>query len=127
MAIGRVQEALDLGEFVLFYQPKVDMRSGRVLGFEALLRWEHPVRGNIPPAEFIPVVEGCGMAAVVTRWVMDQSVRQLRAWEDAGHHGLQMAVNVPPSVFETAGVDGFLLDLLSRHEIAGSGRGMLCP
>jgi EAL domain-containing protein (putative c-di-GMP-specific phosphodiesterase class I)/FixJ family two-component response regulator len=85
-----------------------------------LLRWQHPVRGAISPAEFIPVVEGCGMAGVVTRWVLEQSIAQLRAWEDQGHQGLQMAVNAPPSVFEHADIDHFLADLLARHEIAGN-------
>ncbi|HUG21664.1 EAL domain-containing protein [Piscinibacter sp.] len=115
-----LHNALAKSQFRLVFQPQVHLSTGNVVGFEALLRWQHPVRGAISPAEFIPVVEGCGMASVVTRWVLEQSVAQLRAWEDLGHHGLQMAVNVPPSVFERSEVDRFLLDLLARYEIAGN-------
>src|SRR5205085_6323730 len=96
-----LHNALAKKQFRLVFQPQVHLASGSVVGFEALLRWQHPARGAISPAEFIPVVEGCGMAGVVTRWVIDHSVAQLRAWEDLGHRGLQIAVNAPPSVFET--------------------------
>lgn len=115
-----LHNALAKDQFRLVFQPQVHLSSGTVVGFEALLRWQHPARGAIPPAEFIPVVEGCGMAAVVTRWVLERAVAQLRAWEDQGHHGLQMSVNVPPSVFEQEGVDRHLLQLLARHEVAGN-------
>ncbi|GEM_PF-6029288 len=115
-----LHNALAKNQFRLVFQPQVHLSTGCVIGFEALLRWQHPLRGAIPPAEFIPVVEGCGMAGVVTRWVLEQSMVQLRAWEDLGHHGLQMAINVPPSVFETDEVANHLLALLKRHEIAGN-------
>lgn len=113
-----LHNALAAGQMRLVYQPQVDLTTGRIVGFEALLRWRHPVRGNISPAEFIPVVESCGMATLLTRWVMEQAVRQLRAWEDLGHHGLQVAVNAPASVFDGDGLDRQLLELLERHEIA---------
>jgi PAS domain S-box-containing protein len=115
-----LHNALAKEQFHLVFQPQVHLATGSIVGFEALLRWDHPVRGPIAPADFIPVVEDCGMAGVVTRWVLEQSVRQLRAWEDLGHHGLQMAVNAPPSVFETPDISDFLLQLLSQHEIAGN-------
>ncbi len=115
-----LHNALARDQFRLVFQPQVHLATGSIVGFEALLRWNHPVRGTVPPADFIPVVESCGMADVVTRWVIEQSVRQLRAWEDLGHHGLQMAVNVPPSVFETQDAGVHLLQLLEKYEIAGN-------
>ncbi|HEV7914981.1 MAG TPA: EAL domain-containing protein [Albitalea sp.] len=115
-----LHNALAKRQFRLVFQPQVHLATGNVVGFEALLRWQHPVRGPISPAEFIPVVEGCGMAGVVTRWVLEQGITQLRAWEDMGHQGLQMAVNAPPSVFEDAEVHDFVLELLERYEIAGN-------
>ncbi|HMC14548.1 MAG TPA: EAL domain-containing protein [Albitalea sp.] len=115
-----LHNALAKNQFHLVFQPQVHLSTGCVIGFEALLRWQHPLRGTIAPAEFIPVVEGCGMAGVVTRWVLEQSVLQLRAWENLGHHGLQMAINAPPSVFEDDEISNHLLALLKRHEIAGN-------
>jgi PAS domain S-box-containing protein len=115
-----LHDALAKNQFRLVFEPVVHLASGAVAGFEALLRWEHPARGAVAPAEFIPVVEACGMADVVTRWVLERAVAQLRAWEDEGHHGLQMSVNVPPSVFEHEGLDRHLLELLAQHGIAAN-------
>ncbi len=91
MAIGRVQEALDLHEFVLFYQPKVDMRSGRVLGLEALLRWDHPQQGLIAPLQFLPLIENTGLSARVGDWVLSQALDHLVQWQRAG---LDISVSV---------------------------------
>ncbi len=91
MAIGRVQEALDLHEFVLFYQPKVDMRSGRVLGLEALLRWDHPQQGIIAPMQFLPLIENTGLSARVGDWVLSQALDHLVQWQRAG---LDISVSV---------------------------------
>ena len=115
-----LHNALAKNQFRLAFQPQVHLSSGNVVGFEALLRWQHPLRGAIAPAEFIPAVEACGMSRVVTHWVLEQGVAQLRAWEDLGHHGLQMAINALPSVFEGTETESFLLELLRRHEIAGN-------
>ena len=93
MAIGRVQEALDLHEFVLVYQPKVDMRSGRVLGLEALLRWEHPQQGLISPAQFLPLIENTGLSARVGDWVLSQALDHLVQWQRAGLD-LSVSVNI---------------------------------
>jgi EAL domain-containing protein (putative c-di-GMP-specific phosphodiesterase class I) len=91
MAIGRVQEALDLHEFLLFYQPKVDMRSGRVLGLEALLRWDHPQQGLIAPLQFLPLIENTGLSSRVGDWVLTQALDHLVQWQRAG---LDISVSV---------------------------------
>ena len=92
MAIGRVQEALDKGEFTLHYQPKVDMRRGVVLGLEALVRWDHPQHGLIAPAQFLPLIENTGLSSRVGDWVLGQALEHLAAWRRA--HDISVSVNV---------------------------------
>ena len=79
VALGRVQEALDASEFALHYQPRVDMKRGRVLGAEALLRWLHPEHGLVGPSQFLPLVEHTGLGVALGRWVLGQGVAQLAA------------------------------------------------
>jgi diguanylate cyclase (GGDEF)-like protein len=76
--------AIDRNELELHYQPEVELRSGRIVGLEALLRWNHPMRGQISPSVFIPVAERSGQIQQLGQWVLDAACRQLRAWQDAG-------------------------------------------
>ncbi|MFO1294389.1 MAG: EAL domain-containing protein [Rubrivivax sp.] len=117
MAIGRVQEALDQQEFVLFYQPKVDMRSGQVLGFEALLRWDHPQQGVIPPLQFLPLIENTGLSSRIGDWVISQALEHLTQWQ---HAGLRIAVSVNVSARHLQEPDFAqrLAELLARHSDA---------
>ncbi|MES1190400.1 MAG: EAL domain-containing protein [Steroidobacter sp.] len=89
-----LNHALARNEFVLHYQPQIDMASGCITGVEALLRWHHPLRGLISPDQFMPVAEQCGAVVPVGHWVLQQACRQARAWRDAGLAPLRMAVNV---------------------------------
>jgi len=91
---NKLRQALDRDEFVLYYQPKVDLRTGRVAGFEALIRWNDPDTGLVPPMEFIPLLEETGMIVEVGAWVMKQAVTQHAAWQAAGLPPLPIAVNV---------------------------------
>jgi diguanylate cyclase (GGDEF)-like protein/PAS domain S-box-containing protein len=93
MALGRIQEALDQQEFVLFYQPKVDMASGRVLGFEALLRWEHPQQGLVAPLQFLPLIETTGLSSSVGDWVLSRALEHLASWRRDGFD-FSVSVNV---------------------------------
>jgi len=86
--------AMERNELTLHYQPKIDLKSGGVTGVEALLRWTHSTRGNVPPAEFIPVAEACGLMPALGVWVMREACRQGKAWSDAGLPRISMAVNV---------------------------------
>ncbi len=115
MAIGRVQEALDQGEFVLFYQPKVDMRSGRVLGFEALLRWEHPQQGLIAPQQFLPLIENTGLSARVGDWVFSQALEHLSQWRRNGLD-ISVSVNVSARHIQEPDFAQRLSELLARHQ-----------
>lgn len=85
--------ALENGQFQLVYQPQIDIRSGEVIGAEALLRWIHPVRGNIPPDQFIPIAEANDSICEIGTWVINQACRQLRQWHQEGID-LQVAVNL---------------------------------
>jgi diguanylate cyclase (GGDEF)-like protein/PAS domain S-box-containing protein len=92
-SLERIRLALEQREFVLHYQPKVNMRSGQVVGAEALIRWQHPERGLLPPAVFLPVVENDAMAVAIGEWVIDAALTQMERWHAAGLK-LRVSVNV---------------------------------
>ena len=89
-----LHQALALKQFELHYQPKVDTRTGMIHGAEALVRWRHPERGLVPPGEFIPVAESCGLIDAIGEWVVRESCRQARAWQLEGLPALRVAVNL---------------------------------
>jgi diguanylate cyclase (GGDEF)-like protein len=97
--------ALERREFVLRYQPRYDAASGSVVGFEALLRWDHPGQGMIPPGEFIPILEETGEIAAVGEWVLRSVCEQIRAWELAKLQPLPVAVNLSASQFRHRSLD----------------------
>jgi diguanylate cyclase (GGDEF)-like protein len=89
-----LRHALARGEFIAYYQPRVDALTGRIQGAEALIRWNHPTRGLISPAAFIPIAEESGMIVPIGEWMLQQACQQLRAWHDLGHSELRVAVNL---------------------------------
>jgi len=91
---GSLRRALEREEFLLHYQPKVNLHTGAITGVEALIRWQQPERGLVPPAQFVPVAEDCGLIIQIGRWVLREACRQMRAWQDAGLPLLPLAVNV---------------------------------
>jgi len=111
---GRVQlesdlhHAVALDQFELYYQPKVDTRTGEVRSAEALIRWIHPMRGIVSPAEFVPLAEECGLISEIGRWVIREACRQTRAWQIDGVPSLRVSVNLSASQFRDSG----LLDLI---------------
>jgi len=92
--------ALGRKEFLLHYQPKFDLQTGHITGMEALVRWMHPQRGLIPPAQFIPIAEECGLILPIGRWVLLEACKQARAWRDSGLGIIPVAVNVSVAEFE---------------------------
>ena len=96
---NRLRGAIERGELVLHYQPQIDLRSGAVIGVEALVRWLDPERGLIPPGDFIAVAEERGLIGQIGAWVLREACRQNRAWQDAGLPKLPIAVNISASQF----------------------------
>lgn len=89
--VERIGEALLRGEFELYYQPKVNMRTGQVLGVEALIRWNHPVEGHLQPGAFLPVIEDHSLSIELGEWVINQALKQLQCWK-------RMGLDIPVSV-----------------------------
>ena len=96
---GDLRKALERDEFSLAYQPQVEVSSGRIIGAEALLRWQHPELGNVPPFEFIPLAEETGMIIEIGEWVLLEACRQNREWIDAGIDPIRIAINLSPVQF----------------------------
>jgi diguanylate cyclase (GGDEF)-like protein/PAS domain S-box-containing protein len=96
---GDLRYALGRNEFLLHYQAKVDLQTGQITGMEALIRWLHPRRGMVSPAEFVPIAEECGLIVPIGRWVLLEACRQARAWNDSGLGVVPVAVNVSAAEF----------------------------
>jgi diguanylate cyclase (GGDEF)-like protein/PAS domain S-box-containing protein len=97
-----LRKAIERKEFVLFYQPEIELAGGRLVGAEALLRWRHPERGLVPPMSFIPLAEETGLIVPISQWVMREAARRNKAWQDAGHPPIRVAVNISARLFERA-------------------------
>ncbi|MGK2928953.1 MAG: putative bifunctional diguanylate cyclase/phosphodiesterase [Acidimicrobiales bacterium] len=95
-----LHKAVEREELVMHYQPKVDLRSGQIVGMEALMRWEHPELGQLLPGEFIPLAEENGLIVPLGEWALEQACRQTRAWADEGHTALTVAVNLSARQFQ---------------------------
>ncbi len=114
--LGELRRALDAGEFVLHYQPKVALGSDRLHGVEALVRWAHPTRGLLSPAEFIPVAETTGLINRLTMVVLDLALAQTRAWTDAGHL-VPVAVNLSARCLHDPALPSRVAAALLRHDV----------
>jgi EAL domain-containing protein (putative c-di-GMP-specific phosphodiesterase class I) len=105
-----LRRALERQELAVHYQPKIDLMTGAITGAEALVRWSHPSRGSISPAQFIPIAEECGLITPIGNWVLRQACEQARAWIDAGLPRATVAVNVSVVQFQD---ENFLNGLLA--------------
>jgi diguanylate cyclase (GGDEF)-like protein len=101
---SELHQAIELKQFELHYQPKVDTRTGVVRSAEALIRWVHPSRGLVSPAEFIPLAEECGLIGAIGEWVIREACRQARAWQEEGVPSLRISVNLAASQFRDVGL-----------------------
>ncbi|HXF77685.1 MAG TPA: EAL domain-containing protein [Usitatibacter sp.] len=97
---NELRAAIEKTQFVLHYQPKVDMRTSRIVGMEALVRWRHPQRGLVAPSEFIPFAEETGLIVPLGNWVLQEACRQTRAWQQRGIRDLAIAVNISGVQFQ---------------------------
>jgi diguanylate cyclase (GGDEF)-like protein len=114
--LGQVRSALERGEFIVYYQPKVDMHSRRIVGVEALVRWQHPEHGMLPPLRFIPLIEQTALVGLLTMCVLEQSLEQLVAWRGRGID-LELSVNLSARNLIDAELPGRIASLLEQHGI----------
>src|SRR2546427_2573268 len=96
---GSLRHAVERGEFLLHYQPKINLFTGQITGAEALIRWQHPERGLVSPAQFVPIAEDCGLILPIGRWVLREACKQSREWQDAGLPFKRVSVNVSATEF----------------------------
>jgi diguanylate cyclase (GGDEF)-like protein len=112
-----LRHAIQAGQLCLHYQPKVDARSGCLVGAEALVRWQHPERGLIPPGRFIALAEESGLIAPLTDWVLQAACQSLRRWSDHGLPSLPLSVNLPASSLADPRLPHQLAELMRHHRL----------
>ena len=112
--------ALDRNELILAYQPKIDITGDRIVGLEALLRWQHPTMGMISPGDFIPVAEDSGLIVPIGEWVLQTAFKQLAKWHSAGHTDLTIAANLSSAQLSSPALEKVIDEGLSQSGIDGS-------
>ncbi|MGZ8983903.1 MAG: EAL domain-containing protein [Methylotenera sp.] len=112
-----LRTALERNQFQLYYQPQVDLADGRIIGCEALIRWHPPELGMISPASFIPLAEETGLIIPISDWVLEEAIRQCRAWHDAGLLELTVAVNLSPLQFRQRNLHEQVSGLLDQYAV----------
>lgn len=111
-----IRTALHKSQFVLHFQPQVELATKEIIGLEALIRWHHPTRGIILPGDFIPIAEDRGLIQEITKWVIQDVFKQLKSWQDAGHNLVPVMINLSARDFLLKGIDDYIFDLLKRNE-----------
>ncbi len=114
-----LRKALENDEFQLYYQPQVELASGRIIGTEALLRWFSGVMGGVSPARFIPLAEECGLIVPIGEWVLQAACRQARAWQDAGLPPVPVAVNLSALQFRRSDIVATVAQALCNSRLDG--------
>ncbi len=116
--VAELRRAITAGDLILHYQPKIDVVTGEVSAFEALVRWMHPVRGMVPPNDFIPIAESTGLIVPLTHWVVDSALAQLAKWTPT-YPGLSMAVNISARNLRDD-LPGWVLSRLAAYRVKAS-------
>jgi Amt family ammonium transporter len=112
-------KAIENDEFSLYYQPKVHCDTGKIIGYESLIRWHHPDDGLIPPNDFIPVIEGSGLIIQVGEWVIERAIKQLNEWRAEGLPLLPVAVNISGHHLHSGTLPDFVRKTTERYQIPG--------
>lgn len=118
--INDLRHALENQELRVYYQPRVDATNGRIVGAEALIRWQHPEKGLIPPDKFIPIAEETGLIIPIGQWVLDEACRQNRAWQDAGLPPICVSVNLSPIQFRQPNLIDSISNTLQQTNLAAN-------
>ncbi|MEO6198354.1 MAG: EAL domain-containing protein, partial [Sphingomicrobium sp.] len=111
-----LRRAIAAKQFHLLYQPLIDAKTQKLVGFEALIRWAHPQRGLIPPNVFIPVAEECGLMTAIGTWVIDEAVRAAATWAEP----ITVAINISPKQICVPALPNIVSEALIRHRVAGN-------
>ena len=115
--LGQLRRGIERGELFLHYQPKIDLKTGAVVGVEALVRWQHPERGLVPPSDFIPLAEHTGLIGPLTTCVLNLALAQAKAWAEGGHH-IPVAVNVSARNLSDDDFANKVQRMLDQHAVA---------
>lgn len=110
-----LRHALERNQLVAYYQPQVDLQDGHIVGFECLIRWQHPVRGLVSPAEFIPLAEEIGMIGAIGDWMLNSACHQLKSWKTQGLPQVRLAINISPRQMEHPAFVEHIFDALLEH------------
>ena len=121
LQLSALRQAIDLRQFVLHYQPKINLRTNRIVGVEALIRWQHPDFGLVPPEEFIPLLEDSALIIEVGAWAVRQAVSDHRTWRRRGFDAPRIAVNVSPVQLRDASFVADLAEVLGAGNPAAAG------
>jgi diguanylate cyclase (GGDEF)-like protein len=113
-----LRRAVDRNQLELHYQPQVAIKSGDIVGLEALVRWRHPEEGLVPPDRFIGIAEETGLIGAIGGWVLGEACRQMRAWKDSGLPDLRMAINLSASQFEQEHLPSTVFSALEQYRLA---------
>lgn len=115
--INDLRHAIDNEEFALFYQPIINLKNGRIIGAEALIRWFHPLKGMVSPMEFIPLSEEIGLIHDIERWILKTALEQKKEWEDMGYGDIKLSINISGKSVTRTGFINEIKDLLSKVKI----------
>ena len=116
--LNRIKQAMTDNEFTLFYQPKIDMAKGVIIGAEALVRWQHPEQGLLAPSHFLPLIEGTRLQTDLDWWVLEKAIGQVAAWRREGKK-IAISINLSAKILQEPGFSGQLLALLQIHKVHG--------
>jgi EAL domain-containing protein (putative c-di-GMP-specific phosphodiesterase class I) len=121
-----LRRALERHEFVLYYQPEVELATRRIMGLEALIRWAHPERGLVPPMDFIPLAEECGLILPIGDWGLSEACSQIQKWclDDPAHHSLRVCVNLSARQFSREGLADHVEALLRQSGVSSRQLGL---
>lgn len=114
MITNSLYRAMEKNELLLYYQPQVSIKTKEIIGMEALIRWDHPTLGRIPPSVFIPIAEQTGLINGIGEWVLKTACRQNKAWQDLGFNPIQMAVNISVEQFQSGKLIQIVKDCLEE-------------
>jgi len=114
---SELRTAIQNNEFVVFYQAQIDLEQDKIVGFEALVRWNHPDKGLIGPAGFVQVAEETGLIVPIGRWVLFEACRQLKKWDEEGYHDISIAVNLSARQFKDADIVSMVCEAVEETGI----------